>query len=96
MKNPTIATLLNLIPGLGYIYIGGKRKLFGILVLVGGVAGTIATSFDPLYSEVYSQTEIRGIDSVYLLSLVLVVGAFMYDGYVAANQHNTSGSKKKK
>ena len=49
MKNPTIATLLNIIPGLGYIYIGGKRRMFGIILIITFTLIVIAGN-DPLMS----------------------------------------------
>lgn len=96
MKNPTLATVLNIIPGLGYIYLGGQKRIFGIILLLGIVASSIA-SFDPLlYSEAYLSSPYRIWDWLAFASLILLVGGFMYDGYASANLHNASLSKSKK
>jgi hypothetical protein len=94
MKNPTIATVLNIIPGLGYIYLGGSKRIFGLLLIAAGVAMVIA-SFDPLlYSQEYMDSPIRVWDMIGLLGLLISVGAFMYDGYASAMNQNRSTKKK--
>lgn len=98
MKNPTIATILNLIPGLGYLYIGGKKTLFGCLLLVGMIVGALAT-FDPslnLYSEESMKAEYTVWTLLAFLSFPLTIGAFMYDAYVTANDVNSKPHNKKK
>jgi membrane-bound ClpP family serine protease len=97
MKNPTIATILNIIPGLGYLYVGGKKKIFGVLLLVGMVS-SIISSFDPslsVYSEEAMSAEFTLWSMLGLASLVLLVAAFMYDGYTTALESNARSSKKK-
>lgn len=94
MKNPTIATILNFIPGLGYLYVGGKRKLFGLLILTSFVVSAVASTFDPLYTDM--SAEFRSLDIAYVLSLVLMTAAFMYDAYVAATEANKKPAPKKR
>lgn len=88
MKNPTIATVLNIIPGLGYLYIGGTRNTFGTLLLV-GVAFAIVSSFDPLYSsEEYLNATLNRWGVAALLSTLAFVAGFMYDAYTCALEYN--------
>jgi Kef-type K+ transport system membrane component KefB len=94
MKNPTVATLLNFIPGLGYIYVGGKRRLFGIFLLVAIVITFGASFLDPTMAQTATSSETRPIDFLYLLATVLFFGGFMYDGYVSANETNKTSRQK--
>lgn len=95
MKNPTIATLLNIIPGLGYIYIGGKRRIFGFILISSLITGTIP-AFDPSLYEGLDPYAAATLWEIFgLISIVLGVVAFMYDGYTSANMHNASLSSKK-
>lgn len=94
MKNSTIATVLNIIPGLGYIYLGGEKRIFGLILILSIIASIIA-SFDPLlYSEEYMNADFRIWDSIALFGIALTISAFMYDGYVSANTHNSTAKKK--
>ncbi len=96
MKNPTLATMLNIIPGWGYIYLGSKKRIFGILLFAGLVASGVA-AFDPLlYTEEYVYSEFRVWDLIALISMFLTVCAFMYDGYQSAIAHNAALKKQKK
>ena len=96
MKNPTIATLLNAIPGLGYIYLGGRKTIFGAMLIVANLLGIIA-SFDPaMYSEEYMQADPAIWDFLALISIAMLVAAFMYDAYISAVRHNEDFSKLKK
>lgn len=95
MKNPTIATVLNIIPGFGYLYVGGEKKVFGSLLLV-GLTLSIISSFDPLlYSEEYMNAPMSTWGMVAVLSLIVTIAAFMYDGYVCAISHNKNEERLK-
>jgi hypothetical protein len=74
-KKPWLAALLNVIlPGVGYIY-AGKRKLFGVLWLIGGALACISV-FTNL--EAYSfMTE----DIWLSLAVILMDVAFGIDAY---------------
>jgi hypothetical protein len=90
MKNPTIATLLNIIPGAGYVYLDGDRKFFGTILLI-GMALMLASSLDPLlYSEEYMNAPFRMWDVVSLFSLAALMSAFMYDAYMSAIAQNAA------
>lgn len=92
-KKPSIAALLNVIAGLGYIYVGGRRTLFGVLLLAAFSIGTV-WSFDP---EVVKYLEQPNEWRVWFyLSAVLSIAAFVYDGYQYALDANQSRSKKRK
>ena len=90
MKNPALATVLNIIPGLGYVYIGGQKRLFGVALLVGLVTSGISALDPLLYSEEYWNSGFRIWDWLALASMLLFVGGFMYDGYLSANTPNVS------
>lgn len=93
MKNPIIAGVLNFfLPGAGYLYIGGKRKKFGAILLI---------SFVLLYSAAFlgqppstpSQTEsitqplqIDSIDQIGTVAAFLLLFAFAYDAYNEASR----------
>lgn len=98
MKNPVIAAILNIIPGLGYIYVGGKRKLFGWLLFGGMVIGIIGT-FDPslnLYSEENMSAGLNVWTWLAFAGSLLTIVAFVNDAYMSALEHNKGAGKKKK
>lgn len=86
MKNPTVATLLNIIPGLGYLYVG-QRKLFAALLLVSIALGVISSTFNPALAEYYS-AEYNVWDWIGFVSMIVLVPAFMYDAYTEAVRVN--------
>lgn len=89
MKNPTTTALLNIIPGLGYIYLGEKRRIFGAALLT-GFCFTVVASFDPLLlPEEYTSSPFRVWDWFDLASLAAYTAAFMYDGYTSTKEHNS-------
>ncbi|HEX8182180.1 MAG TPA: hypothetical protein VF575_01105 [Candidatus Saccharimonadales bacterium] len=92
MKNPTIATILNIIPGLGYIYIGGTKRIFGILLLTTLVLA-VAAMFDPLLAvspdDPYLNAGFRVWDILSFLCFILPIAAFMYDAYHSALLNNS-------
>jgi len=92
MKNPTLATLLNIIPGLGYIYVGRKR-IFGLLILI-TVLLSIANAFDPVYADTpYIESGLIW-ELMYVATIILAIVAFMYDGYHDAVAHNNTLNEK--
>ena len=87
-KEPGIAGVLNVIPGLGYIYIN-KHGAFGwMLILVTML--TIAGMFEPSAIE-YVKTPVAPIwEGVDNLSFLLIFATFIFDGYQEAKRHNAS------
>lgn len=98
MKNPNLAALLNLIPGLGYLYVG-RRKLFGFLILlvyVAFVAAQVASELH-MYNHPIDQGEpipVASITSVLfslaIMAIPVLFSAFMYDAYQDAKSWNKS------
>jgi hypothetical protein len=89
MKNPTLATLLNIIPGLGYIYVGGKKAIFGGLLLLTVILGFIV-GLDPevMNQAATASTELDGYTIAALVSTLISLIAFMYDGHTSAVEKN--------
>src|SRR3989338_4553671 len=78
-KRPWLAALLNIIIwGLGYLYVG-KRKNFGILLLLGQLLIIILTA-----GVVESNWTL--FDSLSLPGVILVYIAFAYDAYKTAKE----------
>ena len=90
MKKPWLAALLNLIPGLGYIYLDARRTL-GWLLLAATVA-TVITGFDPSQVSAPSPSGIWAF--WYVLVLLLPWAAFIIDGYTAAAKINHNPAAK--
>lgn len=86
MKKPWLAALLNLLPGLGYIYIDKKRK-FGWLLLAGFLT-VFVSSFDP--SVPVDNRPLNGWDTLAFVGILLIVGAFMHDAYLQATGKTTA------
>jgi len=74
-KNPWIAGILNIIPGLGYLYLG-KRKVFAGLLLLSLLIGFIDGFLNP-WPEI-------PITLLLLIEIALLLFAFMYDAYQEA------------
>jgi len=78
-KNPWIAAILNIIPGLGYLYLG-KRKVFSYLLLSTTLIGTIDKFFnqwpDPINTPLF------------LVSTTLMFLAFICDAFIDAKKMN--------
>ena len=71
-KRPWLAALLNfVVPGLGYLY-NGKRKFFGMVLILVGIASTI----DMVYYDWSPPYTILGITSIFIMLL-----SFGYDAY---------------
>ncbi|PIN91020.1 hypothetical protein COU57_02325 [Candidatus Pacearchaeota archaeon CG10_big_fil_rev_8_21_14_0_10_32_14] len=77
-KNPWIAAFLNIISGLGYLYLG-KRKVFAILLLASIIVYNIALFFTPSI-QISPKTPLFWIGSlIYFI-------AFIYDAYKEAKE----------
>lgn len=95
MKNPIIAAILNIIPELGYLYIG-RRKFFGVSVLfaclsffAAQVAYEVHLLNNPVLEAPISIVSTTGfIYSLALIALLVLVVAFMYDAYQDAQHWN--------
>ena len=77
MKNPVSATLLNLIPGLGYLYLG-ERKVFAALLLLSSVVSSIPFI---VFFQTYEVT-----DGWIIASSIILQIAFMADAYLLAKE----------
>jgi len=88
MKNPAIAAMLNIIPGVGYLYVG-RKSVFGVLLILGVVLSMTASYLDPRLTEYYASAEFSLWDWFTLLGLLAAVGGFMYDAYQEAEIYNS-------
>ena len=93
-KEPGIAAVLNIIPGLGYLYVG-TRKTFAILLLV-GLLLTVISYFDPATSEYITESTEMEV-SIFalggLVAMILFAAAFIVDAYQEAKRVNKKLSK---
>ena len=83
MKNKWLAGMLNIIPGLGYLYLG-TRIPFAFILLLMWPALVIAGSFDPALAA--SPSGNTGLSWGILLVLAIPALAFMVDAYNEAIQ----------
>lgn len=95
-KEPGIAAALNIIPGLGYLYLG-TRKAFAILLLV-SLLLTVISYFDPATSEYIAEAATEEMEvSIFALggfvAMLLLVAAFIIDAYQEAKRLNKKLSK---
>jgi len=74
-KNPWVAGILNIIPGLGYLYIG-KRKVFSYLLLFSTLLNILDISFNSIPPPLNTP--------LYLTSFFLMFFAFMSDAFIEA------------
>jgi len=86
MKNPIVAGALNFfLPGAGYVYIGGRRKKFGIILLISFIilySGAFLTSSNPTgVSQPGPEQPISIYDQVGTIAAFLLLFSFAYDGY---------------
>ncbi len=77
MKKPWLAGLLNIVPGVGYLYVG-VRKTFSYLLLL-SLAIAILECF--IYSEVWDWYSSAPITWLCVIYLFLFLMAFILDGY---------------
>ncbi|MDB5167789.1 MAG: hypothetical protein JWO55_47 [Candidatus Saccharibacteria bacterium] len=79
-KKPVLAAILNiLIPGVGYLY-AGVRKKFAWMLVIASIVGLIAT-FDPQSIWYFSNETLPKMSLLDSLSLLIVTVAFAYDAY---------------
>lgn len=91
MKKPIVAALLNIIPGLGYLYLG-TRKVFAYLLL-GGALAFIVGIFDPVYDNYDFESEVISMWDI--LGCILIQIAFVADAYYETKRINKSQGKSK-
>jgi hypothetical protein len=82
MKNKKVAAALNLLPGLGYLYLG-RRRVFAALLIASTVFGLIGV-FDPAFLEAEDTYVSTWYLITSLVSFVAVEAAFVYDAYQEA------------
>ncbi len=94
MKSSVIATMLNIIPGFGYIYIGGKKRWFGVLLVLGLGLALYMTLSGPAFQVALDQamagegTADLNFSWLSTLSSFVMIGAFMFDAYWSCEQAN--------
>lgn len=89
--------MLNIIPGLGYIYVGNK-KLFGFLLIL-SLGLMVCSTFDPnlnVYSEEVINAPMNMWTATGWLGQIIFIGALIFDGYKNALAFNTNNSKQGK
>jgi hypothetical protein len=87
MKNKWVAALLNILPGLGYLYLGVRTNFAAILLLL-LPAAIFAGTLDPTLSSGPN----TGFSWGTILILAVPMIAFMVDGYSEANRVNAAQS----
>ncbi|CAN5368208.1 hypothetical protein BH09PAT4_BH09PAT4_05490 [soil metagenome] len=93
MKNPWLAAVLNIVSGLGYIYLNPKRG-FGWLILVSTVL-IFSTFFDTsAAAQAYSDAPGTIWDFLSFLGGIVLLIAFVVDGYAEAVRLNHLQKKK--
>lgn len=93
-KNPKLAAFLNIVPGLGYIYLG-KRIAFAITLIVAGIVTIIASAYNPLLQPYYD-APLNNWDHLTGLGTIAMIVAFMYDAYTEAIPLKSKKTAKKK
>ncbi len=88
MKKPWLAALLNIIPGVGYLYLD-TRKIFAGLLIACWAVSFLSGFFDP---AIAAQSEQYLFSPWVLLPAALSGVAFIIDGYLEAKRIN-QGSK---
>lgn len=77
MKDPYFAGFLNLLPGLGYLYLG-TRKIFAGLILTGTILFWVDAFTDP-NAEALAEVPM----TIWaILGILLSTAAFVVDGYL--------------
>jgi len=77
MKSPALAAILNIIPGLGYLYLG-IRRVFALILLVSIVFIGLDYFFDP-NAEAYYDIPVT---VWYYLYVVTATVAFIVDAFL--------------
>jgi len=92
MKNPIIAAALNFfLPGAGYIYVGGRKRNFGFIILISFALlystalldAFFTTSIPPLVPRpgIEQPVEVSIYDQLGSIAAFLLLFAFAYDAY---------------
>lgn len=89
-KTPMLAAVLNIIPGVGYIYLDKKRPI-GWLFLCGIGIGIVSTV---LPTAIPDTTQLKSGDYVSLLSMLTLIFAIMIDAHREATRINGNASIK--
>lgn len=95
MKKQWLAALLNIVPGLGYLYVG-VRKTFAVYLLIGvslAIAGVFTVPAD--YYAIPEDEPIYLGDTLTTFAIVAFMVAYMVDAYKHAVSHNEKLAKKK-
>lgn len=85
MKKPWLASLLNVIPGLGYIYLNRKRA-FAWWLIVSDVFGLISMFSPTTYGG--ADATLTLWDLAAILGGILLIVAFMVDVHAEAQKLN--------
>lgn len=95
MKSPILAAMLNVVPGLGYVYVGGKRRIFGFLLIAVTILSIIATLNNSSYQQLVESSAkeattaaISKTSSLSLIAGLVSIAAFTFDAYAAAKEFN--------
>jgi hypothetical protein len=89
MKNKWLASVLNVLPGLGYLYVG-TRTPFAVLLLAYWVVAIAGGMIDPTWADLGSDIPSRGWDAVMIAATFL---PFVVDAYFEAIRVNKEVSK---
>ena len=89
MKNKWLAAALNLIPGIGYIYIGETRIVFGVLLLLSLLTSIAVASIDSALN-----VDIGGFTLWDLVPCLVSEAAFVTDAFIEAKRINKAHVKK--
>lgn len=96
MKNKWGAAALNIIPGLGYLYVG-TRTVFAVLLLSAWPLLVIAIASVPAEElEMMETAEVVPFRIWDLLPFLAISAAFIVDAYQEAVRKNTSQKKAEK
>src|SRR6266571_6685632 len=87
MKNKWLAAALNLIPGIGYIYLGETRIVFGVMLLLFWVAYIAAFMLDPMPGGSVPFTPWDA------LVILMFEAAFVTDAFIEAKRFNATQGK---
>jgi len=93
VKNPIIAGALNFfLPGAGYVYVGGRKRNFGFIILISFIllysTAFLTTNIPPIVPQPGTEqpVEISIYDQVGSIAAFLLLFAFAYDAYNEASR----------
>jgi len=89
MKKPWLAAVLNIIPGVGYLYLGTRRN-FAILLLASALMSLLVIFDQSTANDVVTTTPWD------VLSTLTFGAAFVVDGYFEAKRINKKPTSKKR